>query len=402
MFIRDNMKFQISKLYIALFIRSFLLLSPVILLFYQENGLNYKHFFLFQGVFYITSITAELPIGYISDNYSKKYMLTASLGIFFVVVALLYFYSGLHAILTAVILMAISKVMVDNATSGYIYDYLTYNNANEKMTKYYGYTNFYLAFGTAAAAIIGSLLYIYYGSKFILKIEIILSIIAVLILASLPNIYTERKNNFKNRIAKFILSAKEICTNNSIKYHILYSGFLTSFSILFALSFQPLMQGALFPIVMFGAITFINHGIRALSGIISGKLQNKLDIHKLIVPLYLLYISAFIFMITILNNTNIILNTALLIMICLIIGVQLLFSILHVCRLHKYVTVENRGTLMSLNNGFSRSIAAIILISSKFLMDKFDMQDFYIASIIMFLLLCTHIMIKTYKVTDQC
>lgn len=380
-----------------------MLLSPIILLFYQENGLTYKHLFLFQGIFYITSIISEIPIGYISDNKPRKLLLCGSMIIFFAVTILWLICKGFWIILIGEILMGISKVLVDNATSGYLYDYLNKNNQAQNMVKYYGYVNFYLAFGTAAAAILGSVLYMHYGSKFILTLELILSAIAIICICLLPNINNaQARSSFKRKTTKFISSTKEICANNSIKYHILYSGILTSFSILFALSFQPLMQKSLFPIFMFGVITFFNHAIRALSGIISGKLQNKLKMQKMIIPLYFSYIVAFIFIFTIINIKNIAIISLLLISICVIIGFQLLFTILHVSRLHKFVTAENRGNIMSLNNGFSRLMAAIILISSKFLMDKYSLQSFYITLFMVFIILCTHIMFKTYKATEKC
>ena len=62
---------------LALLLRSILLLTPVTLLFYQENGLTAQHLFFFQGIFYLTSILSEIPVGYISDAISRKYLLVS-------------------------------------------------------------------------------------------------------------------------------------------------------------------------------------------------------------------------------------------------------------------------------------------------------------------------------------
>ena len=64
---RQNIDTNIWKFNLALFLRAIILLSPVLLLFYQENGLTVKDLFFFQGIFYLTSILSELPVGYISD-----------------------------------------------------------------------------------------------------------------------------------------------------------------------------------------------------------------------------------------------------------------------------------------------------------------------------------------------
>ena len=66
---------------------------------------------------------------------------------------------GFGVILLGEILFAVSKVMMDNAMSGYVYDYLDTKNKINKMTNYYGYLNCFLSLGTAVAALVGAFLY---------------------------------------------------------------------------------------------------------------------------------------------------------------------------------------------------------------------------------------------------
>ena len=201
-----------------------------------------------------------------------------------------------------------------------------------------------------------------------------------------------KKLKYKN----FLSETKRIYNLPQIKYYIYYSGLLTSFSILFALSFQPLMQKALFPVFMFGVIAFLNHGVRALSGLVSGFVQKRVNIGKMIIPLYFLYILGFVLIFIILHSKNIVFVTCLIGVICLIIGCQVLFTIMHVSRLHKFVEFDNRGSLMAINNLVSRGISAVILISSKFLMDKFNLTDFYLVAFIIYLITCGYFMLKTF------
>lgn len=56
----------------ACFLRSQLYLAPVLLLFYQQNGLTIADFVLFQGIFQLTGILFEIPCGYIADVIPKK------------------------------------------------------------------------------------------------------------------------------------------------------------------------------------------------------------------------------------------------------------------------------------------------------------------------------------------
>lgn len=70
--------FNIYKFNLALFLRSILLLTPIYIFFYQENGLTVKDLFLFQGIFYLASIIFEIPVGYLSDNIERKNLLLIS------------------------------------------------------------------------------------------------------------------------------------------------------------------------------------------------------------------------------------------------------------------------------------------------------------------------------------
>ncbi len=393
---------NICKYNLALFLRAVLLLTPIMLLFYQDNGLTAHELFFFQGLFYFTSIISEMPIGYLSDRIKRKYILLLSFIIFFAITLLWLFYKGYYVVMLGEIMFAISKVSLDNAMSGYLYDYLEQQNKTEKMVRNYGYLNFFLALGTAVAAILGTYLYSKYGYHKILVIELFLILIGIMLVLSLPNLGVTKNTSLKfiDEAKKFINNAKAIYGNCKIKYHIFYSGILTSMSILFALSFQPIMKNAFFPVFMFGVIAFLNHGIRALSGIVAGKWLRNLNLRYLIFPLLITYSLGFVCVFAAFGFKNITTVTLLILTLCLIIGLQLIFTILHISRCHKYINTENRGNLMSINNFISRCAAAIILLSSKLLLDKLGFQLYYGIIFVLFLIICIFLSVKTYKIKE--
>ena len=397
------MDLQICKLNIALFLRAMLLLAPVTLLFYQENGLTAQELFFFQGLFYLTSIIFEIPIGYLSDMILRKKLLLLSFAVYLVMTLLWLFYKGYYIIMAGEILYAVSKVMLDNSMSGYLYDYLQKNQKADKMVKYYGYLNFYLALGTAAAAIFGTFLYSKYGSHTILWIQFAMIIVSITLVSTFTNIKPENTEiiNLKKRVALFLENSKSIFNNTQIRYHILFSGILTSLSILFALSFQPLMKNALFPIFMFGVVSFMNHGIRSLAGVIAGKWLRGLNLQKIALPLVVNYIFGFILIFLALRFKLIPLVTVSIFLLCLIIGTQLIFTILHISRLHKFVPTENRGNIMSVNNLISRSAAAVILLSSKFFVNKIGFEVYYGIIFVLFVVICTYLALKIVKIKES-
>ena len=52
--------------------RWFLLLMPVLVLFYQENGLTLRDIFLIQAFFSICIILFEVPSGFFSDRLGRR------------------------------------------------------------------------------------------------------------------------------------------------------------------------------------------------------------------------------------------------------------------------------------------------------------------------------------------
>lgn len=391
-----NPNIEINKFNFANFLYSMILLQPVMLLFYQLNGLTIKEFFFFQGIFYLASIIFETPVGYLSDSISRKKLIILSFSILAGINVLWFLCKGYYVVLIGEILFALSKVILDNAISGYLCDYLNNNNLKNKMVKYYGKLNFFLSAGTAFAAICGTWLYQTYGVKFILTSEFIALIAAILLITTLPDFKQCPVQNFSKRLTEFSVTIKKLYCNPNIRYYIFYSGLLASFSILFAVSFQPLMLGSLCPIALFGVIHFVNHGIRAFSGIIASKI--KFNIRKLIVPLFVLYLLAFGCIFIILHTQNIFIVASLLFLICLIIGVQLVFTIMHVSRLHKFVSTSERGSLMSVNNAVKRILCAAFLISSRIFIDKADLNLFFTVALVIFLIVCSYVMMKSYKV----
>ncbi|MGN0018582.1 MAG: MFS transporter [Candidatus Gastranaerophilaceae bacterium] len=397
--ITKSVDYKICRFYGALFLRAMLLLSPIMLLFYQENGLSIQELFFFQGIFYLASIIFEFPIGFLSDNFSRKNLLIFSFSIFLGIVFLWMFFKGFYVILFGEIMFGLSKVIMDNATSCYLYDYLSANDKQNMMPRYYGYLNFFLAAGTCVAAIIGTYIYSTSGFKSLLFAQSFLILVSIFLIFTLPNIKTN-KDTINNKFYNFFNISKDICKNKNIKYYMFFSGLLTAISILFATSFQPLMQNALFPIALFGVVAFANHGTRMFSGLIAGKLLKNINIKNLVVPLFLLHIIGFCIVFTIIKLTIVPVITVLLLIICLIICLQLTFTILHISRLHKFISIDKRGNLMSINNFISRTFAFIILISSKMLITRLGLQCYFGVVFCIYLLIGSYIIIKLHIVKD--
>ena len=210
--------FTIYKFNIALFLRTLTLLSPIILFFYNENGLETKDLFFCQGIFLFFAILFDIPIGYFSNNKSRKHLLISSFIIYFIATLLWLFFKGYYVILIGEILYAISKTAMDNITPSYLYDYC--KNKRKTIGEYIGNATFSTFFGTTLSSILGAFLYSRFNSTFILILECILITLAIILMCSIPNIKInkdEEKNKYS--IGQYLNTTKNILKNKSISYY---------------------------------------------------------------------------------------------------------------------------------------------------------------------------------------
>ena len=68
MHVKDN----IWKLYIIKGIMWFMVAMPIIVLFFQENGLNLQEVMILQGSYSLMVALMEIPSGYIADLFGRK------------------------------------------------------------------------------------------------------------------------------------------------------------------------------------------------------------------------------------------------------------------------------------------------------------------------------------------
>lgn len=379
------------------FLQTQILMLPVLLFFYQENGLTAGDFFLFQGIFSITALLFEIPSGYLGDIFPRRNMLIFSFSMFLLRLVL---WSVLVAgfepfkanaywiILAGEVLYSLSKASYAGVADGYIYDYLKSQNKTNRMLQRYGKMNFCMSIGTAIASFIGPILYKRYGFPVLITIEIILNVSAIGLLFLLPKVPSARKRikGLKAKYKELFTISKNALKNEKIKYFMFYSGMLAGTTMVFVWSFQPLMKTAGIPVVLFGVIYAINHGCRALAGILLPKTIDLFPLKTLGKITFTLFVVSFLSCAAVVRFQSPVLGFILLTFICIVIGFQWSFTMANISRLHSYVGSEERSTVASVNNMISRSIAGILLILFKFLLDDISLQNSFFVYLSIFLI----------------
>ncbi|MGL4227676.1 MAG: MFS transporter, partial [Tannerellaceae bacterium] len=78
------MKQNILALYAIKLSKWFSLVMPVIVLFYEKNGLTLQNIFMLKSVYSIAAVALEIPSGYLADVWGKKKCLLTGSILFFI------------------------------------------------------------------------------------------------------------------------------------------------------------------------------------------------------------------------------------------------------------------------------------------------------------------------------
>lgn len=386
------------------FLQTQIFMLPVLLLFYQQNGLSVGDYFLFQGIFSITALLFEVPAGYIGDIFPRKNILILSYGLFLCRLVLWFFFAhyGYWIILAGEILYSASKSFYSGVADGYVYDYLKAGGKISEMLKQYGRLNCFMASGTAISSLLGAYFYQHlsawsmascgkdYGFLILILIEIVYNTAAMVLLFFLPKVPSAKKKikSVSEKYKDLFRITKNTLTNPDIKYHMFYSGLLAGTTMVFVWSFQPLMKSALVPVGLFGVIYFINHLFRALASYFLHKTMKYFSLPFFGSLTFVMFIISFLIAMELahLENPPLWLSLTLLTFICLTIGFQLTVTLASVSRLHMLVGSDIRSTVASVNNMIGRFIAGLFLILFKFLLDGVSIQTSFLIYLCVFML----------------
>ncbi len=358
----------LKKLDIACFLRSQLYLAPVLLLFYQQNGLTIADFVMFQGIFQLTGIIFEVPCGYIADLISKKKVLILAFVCFFLRAALWLSFSGVYIVLLGELFNALSRAFLSGVYDSYIYDYLKSKNKTGRMLKECGRTNFAMSGGAMFAALFSAVLYNHFGTVILLFLELILTLTSILLLTSLPNPPSAKPRGvtIMQKFAEIKATAIATLTNKNINLYIIFSALLFSTTSLFCWCFQPLLKMSAAPVFMFSFVSVINHALRAGFSYHVNRLKKFFGFNRLLVVTTFLCLYSFACMILGFYFKMPYLAVMCLMFVCIGIGFQLAFAIANINHIHTFAIEETRATISSVNNMLQQTISGISLILFKF------------------------------------
>lgn len=265
---------NIWKLYIFQILCGLYFSVPVMVLFWQENGLSLTEIMILQSLFSIFVVLLEVPTGYFADIFGrKKSLIFASFFSFFGFL----FYSlgyGFYQFLIAETLLAFALSLISGADSAMLYDTLKDLKKENLYKKIWGNILSYGFISIAFASVVGG-----FVGKIDLRWTIYLTLPFMFFLIPFSFLFKEPKRHKlifkKGYIVDIFRIIKAVVLNNKrLKWLIIYSGVLLGFNGAGLWLYQPYFQVSGLDVVYFGIIFALFNIVAAISSKYAHRIEN--------------------------------------------------------------------------------------------------------------------------------
>lgn len=235
-----------------------MLVMPIVVLFYQENGLGMKEVFVLQAIYSIAIVVLEIPSGYFADALGRKNTLVIGTTLGFLGFLTYSLSNCFWGFLIAEVILGFGQSLISGADSALLYDSLLVHKKEDDYMKHEGRMISVGNFAEASAGVVGGLLatlslrYPYY-------FQTAIAFFAIPAAATLfePNVIANKlKISFLNilEVVKYSL-----ITNRELRVNILFSSFVGASTLTMAWFVQPWFIEINLPVSLFGILwTLLN------------------------------------------------------------------------------------------------------------------------------------------------
>lgn len=132
------LKRNIISLYLIKTAKWFMLYMPIIVLFYQANGLSLRDVLTLQAIYSVAIIVLEIPSGYLADVWGRKNTIILGSILGTAGFAIYSCSSGFYGFLIAELVLGTAQSFISGSDSALLYDSLKLNNREKDYVRYEG------------------------------------------------------------------------------------------------------------------------------------------------------------------------------------------------------------------------------------------------------------------------
>lgn len=281
---KENMRRNIRLIFVIRAFKMFMVSMPVIVIFFQDLGLNYAEIFILQAIFSLGTVLFEVPSGYFADRYTRRLSIILGLWTNLVAWCVYSFAYGFWGLAVAEILLALSISFISGADTATLYDSLDAMGETDANLRQNSRSLAVGAFSEGVAGIIGGLLAV-------ISLRAPLYGQAVVALFAIPFAYMlieppHKRDSSQHpwrAIAKVVRHS--LHENSGVKWLILYNAGLATMTYTVVWLAQPYYEMAGVAIGWFGVIWFIKHLALATFGWKAENLANRFGSAPLLIAL---------------------------------------------------------------------------------------------------------------------
>jgi len=247
------LRHNLIRLYILRVSHWFMLVMPIVVLFYKANGLSVSQVFILQSVYSLSIVLLEIPSGYFADVLGRKNTIAIGAVLGFIGFAIYSLSYGFWGFFAAEVVLGFGQSMISGADSALLYDSLVDAKQQERYIKHEGRMTSAGNFAEASAGILGGLLaavsirYPYYGQTLVA-----LAAVPAAITLIEPKTEHNRLELGWKQIVEVVRFA--LIKDLRLRWNILLSSVVGASTLTMAWFVQPWLIRAETPVEIYGAI----------------------------------------------------------------------------------------------------------------------------------------------------
>ena len=150
-----NVKSNIWKLYIHEALAGMFFSVPVMVVFWQSNGLSITQIMLLQSIFSLIVVALEIPTGYISDIFGRRQVIILSDIIATIGLTTYAFGHSFWVFLVGEVILGVSMALLSGSCSSIVYESLQASGEVDQYKRLWGNVLFVGLIALAVSGIVG-------------------------------------------------------------------------------------------------------------------------------------------------------------------------------------------------------------------------------------------------------
>lgn len=284
--VKDLTLNNIKKFYLFSFLRELLFIIPVIVLFWQENGLSLTKIMVLQAIYTLSIAIFEVPTGVFADKIGRKQSIAIGAFVLFLAAVVYSFGHNFGQFVIAEVIWGLGITFTSGADSAFVYDTLKQSKKENNFKKIWGNSKSLEYFAAGTAAIIGGFI-----ATYSLRLNWVLVAIVMLLLFFVSLSFHEPKHykklKQKNYWSHTIECFRESFTNKNLLFLLLFGSLLSTMWGIALWFYQPYMKQSGLAVAYFGLV-WASFSIFSITGSkyahkIEEKLKEKLSLWLIII-----------------------------------------------------------------------------------------------------------------------